>query len=98
MRAFYRARFSNAADFTMFVVGAFTPEAGIPQHPRYVGSLPSTGSRSAEYKDLGIRFPAGIERCTVEKGREPRGQTMISFFADPPFEPAEQERIIAATT
>ena len=34
----------------------------------------------------------------VEKGREPRAQTVISFFADPPPTPLEQETCIAATT
>jgi zinc protease len=31
------------------------------------------------------------------KGREPRAQTVLSFFADPGFEPQEQEQLIAAT-
>ena len=34
----------------------------------------------------------------VDKGREPRAQTVISFFADPPPTPLEQEYVIAATT
>ena len=33
----------------------------------------------------------------VEKGREPRGQTVISFFADPSPDPGEQENVVAAT-
>ena len=33
----------------------------------------------------------------MEKGREPKGQTVISFFADPPMDPMEQERVGAAT-
>ena len=33
-----------------------------------------------------------------EAGREPRGQTVISFYADPSIDPQEQEKIIAATT
>ncbi len=34
----------------------------------------------------------------VDKGREPRAQTVMSFFADPPPTPLEQEYAIAATT
>ena len=30
MVAFYRARFANAADFTLFMVGAFTLDEAIP--------------------------------------------------------------------
>jgi zinc protease len=98
MMKIYRDRFSNAADFTMFVVGAFDPEKTTALLARYAGTLPSTGTRTAQLHDAGIRFPASIVRAKVEKGREPRAQTVISFFADPPFDPAEQERISAAST
>ena len=98
MLAFYRARFANAADFTLFMVGAFKVDAVLPLLAQYVGSLPSTGTRSSNFKDLAIHFPPGIERATVEKGQEPRSQTVISFFADPPADPSEQENIGAATT
>jgi zinc protease len=98
MAAFYKARFSNAADFTFFMVGTFKIEEAIPLLARYVGSLPSSGRPASEYRDLGIHFPTGTERARVEKGREPRSQTVISFFADPPVDSAEGERINAATT
>jgi zinc protease len=98
MLAFYRERFSNAADFTFFMVGAFKVDGAVPLLARYLGSLPSTGTRTAQAKDFGVRFPSSTVRATVEKGREPRGQTMISFFADAPPDPVEQERIGEATT
>jgi zinc protease len=98
MLAFYKQRFASAADFTFFMVGAFKIETALPLLARYIGGLPSTGTRAASFKDIGVRFPAAVERAQVEKGREPRAQTLISFFADPPFDPMEQERIIAATT
>jgi zinc protease len=98
MMKFYRDRFANAADFTLFMVGAFDIDKTVPLLARYVGSLPSTGQRTADYRDLGIHFPSAIERARVEKGREPRAQTMISFYADPPFDPDEQERINEAST
>ncbi|MGC4081398.1 MAG: insulinase family protein [Vicinamibacterales bacterium] len=98
MLAAYRQRFANAADFTFFMVGAFKTDDVLPLLAKYVGSLPSTGRRSSAYRDIGVRFPTGIEKAEVRKGREPRAQTLISFFADPSFDPVEQERIIAATT
>ena len=98
MIAFYRERFSNAADFRFFLVGAFTPEQAIPLLGQYVGSLPSTGKRASQFKDVAIHFPESVEHIRVEKGREPRGQTVISFFADPPPDPSEQENLAAATT
>jgi zinc protease len=95
---FYRGRFSNAADFTFFIVGAFKVNEALPLLARYVGGLPSTGTASSDFKDLAIRFPAATERVKVEKGREPKSQTVISFFADPPGDdPMEQERALAAT-
>jgi zinc protease len=98
MLSFYRARFANAANFTMFMVGAFKVDQVVPLLAQYVGSLPSTGTNSSNYKDVGMHFPTSIQNVQVQKGREPRGQTMISFFADPGSDPIEQERILAATT
>jgi zinc protease len=98
MLAFYKERFSNAADFTMFMVGAFDIDKTLPLLARYVGTLPSAGEPHSTYEDLGIHFPTAIQKVEVKKGREPRGQTVISFFADPPGDPVEAERISAATT
>jgi zinc protease len=96
MVAFYHDRFSNAADFTFFMVGAFKLDDAIPLLARYVGSLPSTGKAASTYKDVGIKFPSSIEKAVVQKGREPKGTTVISFSADPPIEENEQGRAEAA--
>jgi zinc protease len=95
---YYKQRFSNAADFTFFMVGAFNVDTALPLLARYVGGLPSQGTPTSSVRDIGVRFPTGIEKASVAKGREPRAQTLISFFADPSFDPMEQERVIAATT
>jgi zinc protease len=87
MAAFYREKFANAANFTFFMTGAFSVDDALPHVARYVGSLPSAGNVTAEVKDVGIRFPDRIVRETVNKGREPKVTTRISFFADPPQEP-----------
>jgi zinc protease len=97
MVAFYKARFTNAADFTLFVVGTFKTDEILPLLGRYVGSLPSTGKPSSRYKDIGVTFPSTSERVRVEKGKEPKSDTVISFFADPPLEENEQTRVEAAT-
>jgi zinc protease len=97
MTSFYRQRFSNAADFTFFMVGAFKVDEALPLLARYVGGLPSTGKATSDFKDLAIAFPAANEIVKVEKGREPKSETVISFFADPPGnDPMEQERTLAA--
>ena len=98
MAGFYHQRFSNAADFTFFMVGAFKIDEALPLLARYVGGLPSTGKQTSDFKDLGITFPSGTQKLKVERGREPKSSTVISFFADPPGnDPLEQERVLAAT-
>ena len=97
MVAIYRDRFSNAADFTFFMVGAFKTDDALPMVAQYVGSLPSTGKRTSVFKDVEMRFPKAIERASVAKGTEPKTQTVLSFFADPPIEENEQTRVEAAT-
>jgi len=98
MVSFYRDRFSNAADFTFFMVGTFKVDDVVPLLARYVGTLPSQPDRpKSAFKDMGIHFPASSADARVEKGREPKAETVISFFADPPVDPMEQERVNAAT-
>jgi len=97
MTAFYKQRFSNAADFSFFMVGAFKVDEVLPLLAQYVGSLPSTGQKTSNFKDVGLTFPTRNESATVQAGREPRGQTVISYFADPSIDPVEQEQIIEAT-
>jgi zinc protease len=98
MTAFYRERFRNAADFAFFMVGAFKVDDAVPLLARYVGTLPSSGQRTSQFRDVALHFPETSQRATVEQGREPRGQTVISFFADPSADPVVQEHISAATT
>jgi zinc protease len=98
MVAFYKDRFGNAADFTFFIVGAFKIDEALPLLQRYIGGLPSRGTAVSNFKDVGITFPGKTERATVEKGREPKSETVISFSADPPADdPMEQERALTAT-
>jgi zinc protease len=98
MTAFYKQRFSNAADFTFFMVGAFKVDDAVPLLAKYVGSLPSTGQKTSNYRDVGIKFPDVPAKEKVVAGQEPRGSAIMSFFADPSIDPLEQEKIIAATT
>ncbi|HWF83364.1 MAG TPA: insulinase family protein, partial [Vicinamibacterales bacterium] len=57
MLAHYRARFSDAADFSFVMVGAFKVDEAIPMLAQYVGSLPSSGTATASFEYLGIKFP-----------------------------------------
>ena len=44
-----------------------------------------------------MTFPEKVVREKVAKGREPRAQTLVSFYAEPPLEENEQSRVEAAT-
>jgi zinc protease len=65
--SFYKARFSDAGNFTFVLTGDFNIEAIIPYLETYLGSLPSTNSKET-FKNLGIRPPAGQVTKTVYKG------------------------------
>ena len=96
MAAYYRARFANAADFTLFVVGNITMDTAVPLLARYVGSLPGTGKRTSTFRDVGIHFPETVVRERVEKGTEPKTQTVIAFDAEPPADELEIAKLSAA--
>ena len=98
MRAYYSARFANAADFAFFFVGAFTVDDITPLLTRYIASLPSSGAATAALGDLRLQFPLGIRRETVNKGREPRSRTAITFFSDTGLDEFETHRLRAATS
>ena len=98
MMAYYAARFRNAADFTFFFVGAFTEQQITPLLTAYLASLPSTGTSDAQIRDVGLTFPASVQRDSVRKGQEPRSQTAITFFADTGLDEMESHRLRAATS
>ncbi len=98
MQRFYRERFSNAADFTYFIVGAFTVDGITPLLEQWVATLPSTGKKTSMFKDTGVRFPERDVKEEVLKGREPRGQTVMSFFADTKLNELEMHRARSAAS
>jgi zinc protease len=76
--AFYKDRFSDASGFTFVFVGSFDVAAMKPLVERYLGGLPAT-HRQETWKDTGVHPPTGVVEKTVEKGIEPKSQTVISF-------------------
>ncbi len=98
MYAFYQQLYANAADFTFFMVGSFKVDDVVPLLTKYVAALPSTGSSTARLNDMKLQFPEKVVREVVYKGKEPRSQTLMSFFADTKLEEFETHRLQAATT
>ena len=96
VQAFYDARFSNAADFTFFFVGAFDIPSITPLLATYVASLPSKGPATTKLGDVRLQFPPDVRREQVRKGKEPKSQTVFSFFADTGLDELEMHRARAA--
>ena len=68
MLAFYRQRFSNAADFTFFMVGAFKVDEALPLLARTSAALPSTGQPTSHVQGRRrFTFPTAI---AAREGRE----------------------------
>ncbi|MBE0594166.1 MAG: insulinase family protein, partial [Gemmatimonadales bacterium] len=76
--AFYRDRFADVGDFTFVFVGSFEVATLRPLVQRYLGALPASG-RIETWRDDGIEPPAGVVRRTVERGVEPKSETVIVF-------------------
>ncbi|HUG54540.1 MAG TPA: insulinase family protein [Vicinamibacteria bacterium] len=93
---FYRDRFASAADFRFVFVGSLDPAAVEPLIARYLGGLPSTGRPSSRIEDGAPRFPQGVRKLEVRKGREPRATTTLTFFADAGGSEAERQQVQTA--
>jgi zinc protease len=98
MQRIHRERFGNAADFTFFIAGAFSEADVVPMIERWLGSLPTTGPRRTEFRDLKLQFPGAIQRAEVDKGKEPASQSVMAFFADTKLDELEMHRARAAST
>ena len=55
--AFYKQRFSNAADFTFFMVGAFKVDTALPLLASTSAACRRAGPKTSTFKDIGVRFP-----------------------------------------
>ncbi|MCI0437274.1 MAG: insulinase family protein [Gemmatimonadetes bacterium] len=82
--ATYGDRFGDAGDFTFAFVGSFDLEQIRPLVERYLASLPASG-RVEQPRDNGVRPPEGVVEKVVEKGVEPRSQTIVLFSGPAEF-------------
>jgi zinc protease len=97
MEEFYKSQYANAADFTFLFVGAFEVDKLEPLLAAYIGSLPSQGKPTSTYSTVRLQFPMGVKKEVVNKGQEPKAQTVMSFFADTGLDELEMHRLRAAT-
>jgi len=97
MEVFYKSQYANAADFTFLFVGAFDIDKLEPLLATYIGSLPSQGKPTSTYSTVRLQFPTGVKKEVVNKGQEPKAQTVMTFFADTSLDELEMHRLRAAT-
>ena len=97
MEAFYKSQFANAADFTFLFVGCLRRRQACAA-TRHLHRLAAV-ARQADV-NLQHRAPAVSDRVkkeVVNKGQEPKAQTVMSFFADTGLDELEMHRLRAAT-
>lgn len=89
---FYLDRFSDASDFTFFMVGNIDMEKMKPLVETYLGGLPAI-HRKETWKDVSYDYPKGIIEKKVYRGKEPKCNTTIIFSGD--FEWNRRNRIVS---
>ena len=92
--AFYKARFSDAANFTFVFVGSFTPDSIRPLVETYVASLPARRAHET-WRDPGVVTPRGIVEKTVRKGIAPKAEVSIVFQG--PFQYQDADKLALRT-
>lgn len=78
--AFYRDRFGDCGDFTVFLVGALDPVAIEPLVRTWLGNLPA-GGRKETWRDEGVVPPRGVHERVLHRGTEPKGMVEMVFMA-----------------
>ncbi len=74
----YQDRFADAGDFIFTFVGSFNVDSIKPYIAKYIASLPSTG-RKETWKDVGLRYPAGVINRVIRKGQENKSSVRLTF-------------------
>ena len=77
----YKDRFTDASDFTYFLVGNFSVQEVMPLLEKYIGGLPSTG-RKETWKNVTPGFPKGLVTVDVPKNSEPQSLVAMVWKGD----------------
>jgi zinc protease len=72
----FKDRFADVSDFTFLFVGNFTPDSIQYLVETYLGGIKPLKRRET-WKDKTFRYPRGIIKKYVYKGKEPKSQTAI---------------------
>ena len=88
----YKDRFSDAGDFTFTFVGNFKVDSLKPYIETYIASLPSA-NRKETWKDVGIRYPAGVINKEIKKGTEPKSSVHLFFTGKTTYSDLESTQL-----
>src|SRR3546814_10447042 len=78
MYEIYKERFTDAGDFTFFLVGSFNIDSIKPLIQQYIGNLPNEDKKET-WNNLGITPSMGIVKKEVYKGTEPKSKVVLYF-------------------
>ena len=92
----YRDRFTDASDFTFYLVGNFTVDSIRPLLATYLGSLPDA-EREESWKDNGVRPPDGVVEEDIYKGSDDKSTTNLTFVGEMNYDQQEAFRLNALT-
>lgn len=90
--AIYRDRFADFSGYTFVVAGSVTLASVKPLVEQWLGALPARGT-PAKPRDTGIRPPSGRISKVVQKGVEPKAQTVTMYTGPATFSAAERYAI-----
>ncbi len=89
MKTIYDDRFSDASDFTFFLVGSFQLDEIRPMVLKFLGNLPSTG-RKESWKDINSDLVKGKVEKTIVRGQAPKSLVELLYHGDFPYKDARQ--------
>ncbi len=90
----YERAFKTASSYTFVIVGNIDVEKITPLLEKYIGSLPSSPAKR-NWIDRDVKFPKGITKETVYRGKEDKSKVTLMFHGD--FEWGEKNYWIAKT-
>ncbi|MFA8300921.1 MAG: M16 family metallopeptidase [Hyphomicrobiales bacterium] len=74
----YKETLGDASGFTFTIVGNFKVNEIKPLIEKYMASLPSSGKKR-EFKDLEDKFPKGVTKVEVYKGKEQKSSVKLKM-------------------
>lgn len=86
----FKERFSNAGDFTFYLVGDFDPATVKAYFAKYIGSIPA--GNKEKYKDLNFSYPSKASKTIIKKGTDDKAHIRLTIPGN--FESTPKNRYV----